>query len=101
MPTDQENNEFRKEILELSFKVLDSQFKNSQKLMEIQRDLMNTALDMYDLREDEVREFALKSMEQAKANWEKTFETMKPQIPTMDLLLKQAKMFEDFISKKD
>ena len=101
MTAEEGSKEFRKEILELSFKVLDSQFKNNQKLMEIQRDLMETAMDMYDTREDQMRDFALKSFEQAKNNWETTFENMKPQVPTMDLLLKQAKMFEDFISKKE
>jgi hypothetical protein len=101
MASEKEINEFRKDILELSFQVLDSQFKNNQKLLEIQRDLMETALDLYDSKQDELKEFAMDSFSQAKDNWEKTFANMTPQVPTIEMLIKQAKVFEDFITSKE
>ena len=93
--------EIRSDLLRLSYDVIQSQQSHFSKLMELQHQYMEQALDMLSDAESSVREEGKKQMEQAKNQWEEMVGNMnKVQVPTLDAIMDTAKKFQEFVSQK-
>jgi len=94
--------EIRSDLLRLSYDVIQSQQNHFSKLMEIQHQYMEQALDMLDDAESSVREEGKKQMEQVKSQWDEVVANMsKAQVPTLDAIMDTAKKFQEFVSQKN
>jgi len=94
--------ELRKDILDLSFKVVESQHNHYRQMMEIQRDLMENALDMLSDAEEDVRRQGKEQLEKTKETWDEVVEIMsKGKVPTLDQIMETAKKFQIFVNQKN
>ena len=94
--------EIRSDLLRLSYDVIQSQQNHFSKLMEIQHQYMEQALDMLDDAESSVREEGKKQMEHVKSQWDEVVANMsKAQVPTLDAIMDTAKKFQEFVSQKN
>lgn len=86
--------ELRKEILDLAFDVVNSQYEQQKKYLELQQSILETMLDLGDQATEEIK----KNTEKAMKDVSSSLTSLK--VPSMEDMMSAAKTFQTFVNQK-
>ena len=86
--------ELRKDILDLAYKVVNSQHEQQKKYLELQQQILLNMMELETEAQDQMDKML-------KSSWEETNKTLKAlKIPTMEDVMNTAKVFQQFVNSK-
>jgi ElaB/YqjD/DUF883 family membrane-anchored ribosome-binding protein len=86
--------ELRKDILDLAFDVVNSQYEQQKKYLELQHSMLMSMMDFGDEATEEIK----KNTEKAMKDVSSSLKSLK--VPSMEDMMNAAKTFQTFVNQK-